>query len=700
MADRHDKDYENEPDSAYYEEPFTLEYVLRGRSTQSRISSSIRATPWWMVSIALHLAAALILGKVILSDGPKPVDDIVITTTIKEDDVKPLDLQKIQQIFKDIKKVKTEKVVQAPLLIQEVDVEMTEVDLKDIEIDPVAEGLEDEMLDDADFMEVGDGDDVVGEVVDMPSFGVGEGSFNPRGVGSYSGVMENLAVRIRSDAKKYSGNGLVVWLVDASVSMKDDQEAIKRHLHTMDGKFREREGAGNLTQAIVYFGDKPQLWLNPTEDLDKVMLAMDHIEPNEPGTAENVMTAVTYCAKTFRGVKKGKKILVLVDDDSSDDSHLLERALQELRKSKMSLYVINRQCPFQSEWLSERFEFIDADGEVWSGTGRVHRGPESARPEIVGLGYGGITHWQRGAIMSGFGIYDQSRLAYYTGGAYYILDVDAAKAEENANMYDWELMERYRPELVSREAYDRRLTRNFLKQGIDAGKARWAQGRFPSGSMRPNGISMNLKLAENKLQQVDGLISLMKSRVIVPSDKLERIEKNRRWVGNADIMYAFLHLAKYRLRQYHLGLRQFIKENRQIPSDHIVTGGGRGKPILTKHEARDRAMCIEVIRALADRHPRTPWGRVAAVFDPTTTTDLYGYKFSHAFYFNGYWAHILFINGQRVDAYVSKIRHSKVTFRNNKGERTVPQRLIKSMERFQPKGSGGRGGGRPANPRI
>ena len=58
MADRHDKDYENEPDSAYYEEPFTLEYVLRGRSTQSRISSSIRATPWWMVSIALHLAAA------------------------------------------------------------------------------------------------------------------------------------------------------------------------------------------------------------------------------------------------------------------------------------------------------------------------------------------------------------------------------------------------------------------------------------------------------------------------------------------------------------------------------------------------------------------------------------------------------------------------------------------------------------------
>ena len=133
------------------------------------------------------------------------------------------------------------------------------------------------------------------------------------------------------------------------------------------------------------------MWLKPTNDLSLLMKAFENIESNEPGQNENVCTAIIYAAKYFKNYGKVKKVLVLVDDDSGDDSHLMETALTEMKKAKMTLYVINRQCPFQSEWMKEPFEFLDSNGDVWKGIGRVHRGPETARPEIVDLGYGGLS---------------------------------------------------------------------------------------------------------------------------------------------------------------------------------------------------------------------------------------------------------------------------------------------------------------------
>lgn len=65
--------------------------------------------------------------------------------------------------------------------------------------------------------------------------------------------------------------------------------------------------------------------------------------------------------KEFKTVR-AKKVAVLVDDDSADDTEKLEETLAALKKAKITLYVINRECPFQGTYFEERFTYVDEKG--------------------------------------------------------------------------------------------------------------------------------------------------------------------------------------------------------------------------------------------------------------------------------------------------------------------------------------------------
>ena len=695
-----------------YEDVDSLDYVLRGRSLKSRLSSGVMSAPWWIVSVALHFVAAMFLGKVLMMSPAKRMKDVIIEVGMQPKPPTQLDLQKIEQIFKALNTAVPEAKMVAPVLVTDNLTKAPEMDLSKIDVEPMGEVDTSEMIEE-DFMgpgEEGYGGEGhgLGEFQEEGILGHGEWNTTVRGLGGYGKVMDNMSVRLSQQARKFGGNVLIIWLIDSSVSMTDDQKAIKQHIAKMDHKFREQEGAGNLKQAIIQFGSEPKVWLDPTEDLDLVMEAFDHIEPNEPGTAENVMQALIYCAQKYRSIKRGKKVVILVDDDIGDDGHLMEKAFQELRRSKMTTYVINRMCPFQSSEVSEQFKYTDENGDIWEGTGRVRRGPETARSEIYELGYGGISSWRKGSIPSGFGIYEQSRVAYRTSGAYYILDSDPEKEKEMRELYDWKLMERYSPELCSRTEYDSRTSRNVFKRSLELITNQWESVRAPGGSMQPDAIAMNLKACTDKLEQVDEILDYMEKRVIVPDSRLSSITRNRRWVANADLMYAFLQLAKYRLRQFHLGLRLFLKENQgKIPKDHVISAKARQKPIESKYEAQDRADAIASVRSLANRHPRTPWGHIASLFDPDSTDDLYGWRFSHSKPpFRGYWAKVVFRDNSEMELFIVLEDERMVKLRNKKGlERTISKKLIKSITPIQTArsgggGGGGRMGGRPANPRI
>ncbi|MBI2193173.1 MAG: VWA domain-containing protein [Planctomycetes bacterium] len=682
----------------------SLNFVLRASQWRAKIAEYVRATPWWVISIALHVAAILILGKIVMMSRPPPEDDLIVTTEIRTEDIKPVDLKKIERVFQNTKVEQTEPVVHAPTLVHQPVTEVTETTT--VETSDLVQTAESIVPADESFTgieetgEIGDGAGM-GELESTDVIGIGESGFNARGAG-YQGIMRHLTGRLGKISRggRYNGNVLLVWVIDASLSMLDDQRAIKERLWEMDRKFREQEGAGELMQAVVYYSDKPHLWLKPTSDVDRVMQAIDAIELSPPGTTENTMAAVIYAANTFaESTHKGKKVLVLVDDDSPDDSDLLEKALAELRKTQTTLFVINRECPFQSQYLLEPFEFVDRDGEKFSGMGTVHRGPETAYPEGTGVSWGGFYSVEN--VLSGFGIYDISRLAFYSGGAYYILD--PMPEAEKQTMYDWDLMEVYRPELVSREEYQKRTMRNPYKAAVEAviqkmntGGPRWVW--FGVSEARVQIADCN-----KKLSLTGDLIQGMEQNAIMPTSQLENLTENRRWPANADLVMASLVLARHRIRQFKLCLEDFLEETHPLPAGNVITFVANQPVKATKDEANDREMVIRAMRFVADRHPRTPWGRVASQFDPNSNAFFYGFKFSH--YRPSppaYCAIVETSSGQKYQATVSEGDHNMITISvANKGSKTVNKNLIKKITPIPcPGSSSSSGGGGGGNPRI
>jgi len=694
--DHHDPDdVHDDHDDAYHDDYYesegvsTLDYVLRGTDLASVIKQYVNATPWWVISVALHFAAALVLVRVMsMARPPRPVDDIVLETEIRQDEPEPLDLKKIEKVFDEIK-VETERVVHAPTLVKRPEVEMTET--PDFE-DDLTTDTSDEFVEDTDFVNMDAAtDEAVGDVAgdEEDIFGVG-GGFNVRGKTNYDTIMDDLGSKltraIRSGPRG-GGDLLLVWIMDASVSMKDDQQAIKERLWEMDKKFREQKGTGDLKQAVVYYSDRPHMWLQPTGDVEQVMQAIENIEISAPGTKENTMQAIMYTAQTFSkpGIK-ARKVGILVDDDSADDSELLESTLKALKKSKMTLFVINRECPFQSQYLHESFKWVDEDGDTYAGTGTVHRGPETARPEITHIRFGHFSWHTRGygggvsgggRILSGFGIYDISRLAYYTGGAYYILD------PKPLDIYDWDLMESYRPELVSRHEYENRTSRNPYKRTLELVTKQWNQGLPIWHWFRWPQAPVMLQRCNKKLLEADKLIGTLVRDARMSDSKLSSLKQNRRWPANADLVWASLVLARHRVRQYKYGLEAFLKVTRRIPEDHVITFSPGQKIRETPNEARDREAIIQAMRYVANRHPRTPWGYVASSLDPGSAQYVFGFQFKHVYYFPPFWAKIVFRNGTILpQVYVTNRDKVKKTVHYHvprKGGRATPEREIKSI---------------------
>jgi hypothetical protein len=617
------------------------------------VVDQIRATPWWLVSIALHLSVVLILAKLVILSAPREPEPVTpfIVETPKET---VIDMSGVKRILDMMPTPVPDS--QEPSLVQRALFEKDPTPRADLPVEEVVEtpGAE-EWVPDVTAWRFGDPAGLE-TVPGVPGRAAGPGQTGPQQTeiievpgdygyvrppgGTYEGATNVIVQRI---TPKKRGNVLLIWVMDASLSMKDDQADVKERLWEMDAKFRELTGGGVLKQAVVSFGDRPQLWMDPTTNVDLVVKAMEAIAPHPPGTRENVMAALSFVTEQFSGETGFKKVAVLVDDDNADDTLALEKAIRDLKAARMTLYVINRECPFQGTVTYEPYEYVDKDGEKYKGVGYVDRGPETADPEVTSVGWGGFFDPNR--VMSGFGIYDVARIAVSTGGVYCILG--EAKAD-----YDWNLMESYAPELVSRGQYRERTRDNAFKRITESVSRRW-NNALPNGDHYPWAtLDQEYERTRNKLAQADGLIREMRRSAIMPTADLEKQGKLRRWPANADLTWASLILAKYRLRQYAYAIEDFRQKTRSIPSDHHVFVRHHAKPQSTPEEAKDRQEAIDAMRFLADRHPRTPWGLAVAQFDPNSAAFLYGLSLTHDVYFVPFKATLVLTDGKNVTGFV------------------------------------------------
>ena len=250
---------------------------------------------------------------------------------------------------------------------------------------------------------------------------------------------------------------LVVWLFDESNSMKDDQEEIKKRIHRVYDELKlvnkipqilENVNLANSTDAgttntdqdndvlseamltaITSFGKDFHVHSNrPTSRIDEILPAIDGIPVDRDGR-ELMCRALSMAISKYQPAAKRERrrlVLVLVSDESGDDAQQgVETVIHKARQARAPIYILGREAMFGSphayvQWTDPQTNFMTYLP--------INRGPESAFPEVLMFdGY----RKRFETTMSGFGPYDQIRLAHETGGIFFQLP----NVEENLAIF-------------------------------------------------------------------------------------------------------------------------------------------------------------------------------------------------------------------------------------------------------------------------
>lgn len=594
-----------------------LEQELEAEQRVSRrLGTAVQRLPWWFVSAVFHALLLSVLLKFTITGPPVVTEsEIIFETDIKE----PVEKLEPVEVFKKLEEA----------TLPDADIEMPSQVLRP-EVDtpvvmelptPVLEqrGVELEEIALLPTDVLSDAESLLG-VPEKATIGLGEG-FIPRGIGTYGKIIPSLASKVKDKAQKFEGNIHLIWLVDASRSMKDDAEAVKKRLFDLYEAVKGK-GRKSILMSVLSFGKEIRLWLKPTSDIERVRKAFDRLPVDESGV-ENVMQAVIWCAKAFPSFSNRKTVIVILTDERGNDENKVEDALDLARAKNFTVYVVSREASFGSPVGYERYQ--DEDG-TWK-TGVVSKGPETAQREIPYMRW---SWWFWGDhFPSGFGIYALSRLALYTGGSYYILESapgDPKKPKKDE--YDYDTMQLYRPSLASRKAYERSLRKEPLKKIIDDAVEQWhTQNVLYHHPFKRQDFEAVLRKIPSKIEQCERIIRRLENNRLSDKvvEKLRKRRKNLRWIANYDITLAQFYLAKHRLRQFQYSIKSYLKN--KPPFYPYYTWHHKGGVYQTEEEKEDREECIKAFQALARRHPGTPWGKIGELFVKRPNSYLLSFRF-------------------------------------------------------------------------
>ncbi len=441
---------------------------------------------------------------------------------------------------------------------------------------------------------------------------------------------------------------LVVWMFDESESMKDDQVEIKsrlkrvyEELHLVEtdeavagGKKKKLQDV--LLTAITSFGEIPHKQTpTPTGNPNELMAAIDKIPIEKNGT-ENLCSSIIQVIKEYKLMAsraKRKLVIVVVSDESGDDGHLVEEAVQEARSAKAPIYIMGREAVFGSLYAHVKWK-QPVTGHVFYLP--IRRGPET--PFAEELQYGGFRR-RRDSQMSGFGPYEQVRLCMMTNGIFFQLPGE----QENLNDLDDREsamlnLREYLPDLSSRGIYQgHRDSSPFRKaiwdvivmlnpydpnaKGLELPDPEETRERFNTDP------SNYLPKVQQRLSQITAILGVMQqARLHLARVKsLRDSEPSRRWRANYDLISAQLLWYQVRLFEYAIGLEQFsrlgvpskLQQNpnhnrwyiRENPSAFVMPDAVQQKLLGVTPEELQKAydQAIAGLQKVQVEHADSPW---------------------------------------------------------------------------------------------
>jgi len=421
---------------------------------------------------------------------------------------------------------------------------------------------------------------------------------------------------------------LVIWAFDESESMKDDQQEIRERVERVYAELglSDKAAGDALLTAVTSYGEQFHVHTpRPTHDLDEIRRAIDRIPIDESGK-EHMCQAVGRAIMQFKGfAHKGRRqlALILVSDESGDQQgnlQYLEPVIHEARDARCKIFVLGREAVFGYPYAHFRWEHPQ--------TGRIHwlpvnRGPETAFVEQLQINGFRRRH---DAYASGFGPYEQSRMAHQTGGIFFMLpspESDLVR-DEKKREYELDAMRGYHPDLrarhevlTDRDTSKLRMAIWGIINDLNPYRPEVAQTIELRTHFAPDYQQFLEQVAEQKVRASVYLPYLDRAVKLLESDEMRRLRRDEpelRWRANYDLILGQLMAYKVRVYEYLAYLDHFAKNPKRVPFHKPPDLKLEYWGIRTRREMLTRDVtgeyleqANELLAQCAKNHSGTPW---------------------------------------------------------------------------------------------
>lgn len=612
------------------------------------LREQVRRAPALAISIMLHLFLFCIFFLLPLPPPPEQRTHIIINGKFEvpepekpEEKVEPpLD---IPEMMPDTDLVQTTAVNTqltamtnevSPTVETSVSVEMPQdidVPIPDMALpDMLANDSSESMSDAADG-----GEPLLGVATNTYGANGGLSSGNRGGMGQVGKSLRRLVGGGGGSGSGGGSKGLcLVWLLDQSKSMKDDQEAVSKQAEDIQELLTDGNRKSFLS-AVVSYADRPMLLQKLTSEGNRISDTIANVPPAHGGT-ENVCRAIAYTCQEVMEKRHGwTKVIVLLTDENGDDhkgfvpEEILGKkeqmtwqdyAVKEMKDSQTRLFVIGKESPFQASSAVE-YGTNAAGGKIWM---NATRGPESAFIEVPISNTTYNYDHQSDRNLSGFGAWDLAYLAKESKGAYFILDdspegrkpLSASERARDVFRIDWGIMDEYKPLMVNRAKYADVVGQTSYGRALLKLRKMMANlpGRHYQGVRPPShhaGVERSLKARLDILN--DAIALCTKS---IPSDEVLSESEHKRDVANLDLYLCVLYADKIITESVYDAYHRYkgpTPDDNTVQLSLIRPQGAELTPEKRATYDQNVALLNDAINEVIRRHANTPWASIANI---------------------------------------------------------------------------------------
>ncbi|TWT34811.1 vWA domain-containing protein [Blastopirellula retiformator] len=589
------------------------------RTPRRSYGAIIRDSSSFMTSLIFHLAAVVILA--LLTFDPTP-DDGVREIVLEESVDLPLQRQ-LEDELQEITDLATEMSVAS--LPQELAGMSGTAPASLSAPEMVTELLDGDSVPDVSFVDI----QVLTQSNEtlMKELPVGAQGASNAVVKDYSEAMDRIAQELVWMLDK--GEVVVLWVFDQSESMKDDQAKIRERI----GRVYDELGiVGSsedeaLTTAVASYGANFQMHTQaPTSDRKEIDAAIASIPVDASGKEMTLPAVMEVIERHKRYAQKAKRkmAVILVSDESGDpegNKQLLEKTIETAKIAECSVYTMGREAMFGYPYSHVRWQNPNTGEVHWL---PINRGPETGLIEQLQTdGFGK----RYDSLTSGYGPYEQVRLAKETGGIFFMLPGEETNLVGLKDFkYDVTAMEPYRPDLRQRDD----LMREALKDPLQTVMSKVIYDLNPYNKEVADIVQIRHRYSTKfpeLVEQVKVELSQLKpyvqylDRAIVEVEKAKPLRDGSpsyRQQANYDLLYA--QLLTYRARAYEYGAAAtaFIQQAPQQPklpsTKHEFRAWQRGttKRLLAEDlTGDDVAQASELLKEIMNEYTGTPWAERA-----------------------------------------------------------------------------------------